>query len=142
MSSDFAETAVAEPVGAEAFARVRADPERMAALRDVWRALWVSRLVVWIAGAGTVATLGFGPLRHAFDPPGSTSGFGRSSVSGRMRVPRPAAITIARVGPFTSYAPLICPRRSRGMVLSYHDFKPAKAGCSRSRFKCPHTRGR
>ncbi len=48
----------------------------MAAARDVWRALWSSRLVVWIAGAGTVAALGFGPARHAFNPPGLTRGFG------------------------------------------------------------------
>ena len=48
----------------------------MAAVRDTWRALWISRLLVWIAGAGTVATLGFGPVRGAFDPPGVTRGFG------------------------------------------------------------------
>jgi hypothetical protein len=92
MSSDFAETAVAEPAStltgaplgvagelalSAPLARLRADGARMAALRDVWRALWISRLVVWVAGAGTVATLGFGPLRHAFDPPGLLSGFGR-----------------------------------------------------------------
>jgi hypothetical protein len=57
-------------------ARLRADPARMAAVREAWRALWLSRLLVWAAGAGTVATLGFGPVRHAFDPPGSTRGFG------------------------------------------------------------------
>src|SRR5215831_5449903 len=59
-----------------ALARLRADPARMAAVRETWRALWVSRLLVWVAGAGTVATLGFGPVRHAFDPPGATRGFG------------------------------------------------------------------
>lgn len=48
----------------------------MAAVRETWRALWVSRLLVWVAGAGTVATLGFGPVRGAFDPPGVTRGFG------------------------------------------------------------------
>jgi hypothetical protein len=48
----------------------------MAAVRETWRALWISRLLVWIAGAGTVATLGFGPIRGAFDPPGVTRGFG------------------------------------------------------------------
>src|SRR5215469_18717924 len=86
MSPDFAETAVAEPAstlaGPDQFAlfaplrRLRADPARMAAVRDVWRGVWLSRLVVWLAGAGTIATLGFGPVRHAFDPPGSTRGFG------------------------------------------------------------------
>ncbi len=45
-------------------------------MRDTWRALWASRLLVWVAGAGTVATLGFGPVRGAFDPPGVTRGFG------------------------------------------------------------------
>ena len=48
----------------------------MAAVRDTWRALWISRLLVWVAGVGTVATLGFGPIRGAFDPPGVTRGFG------------------------------------------------------------------
>jgi Mannosyltransferase (PIG-V) len=48
----------------------------MAAVRETWRALWISRLLVWVAGAGTVATLGFGPIRGAFDPPGVTRGFG------------------------------------------------------------------
>jgi hypothetical protein len=32
---------------------------------------------VWVAGAGSVATLGSGPVRHAFDPPGLTRGLGR-----------------------------------------------------------------
>lgn len=59
-----------------ALERLRADPERIAALRDVWLALWSSRLMVWAAGMGAVATLGFGPVRKAFDPPGVTSGFG------------------------------------------------------------------
>jgi hypothetical protein len=60
-------------------ARVRwrtADPAWTAAVRDTWRALWMSRLLVWVAGVGTVATLGFGPVRNAFDPPGVTRGFG------------------------------------------------------------------
>ncbi len=56
--------------------RLRADAARMAAVRDTWRALWVSRVIVWVAGVGTVATLGFGPTRGAFDPPGVTRGFG------------------------------------------------------------------
>ncbi|HTC59194.1 MAG TPA: hypothetical protein VK691_03650 [Solirubrobacteraceae bacterium] len=49
---------------------------RTAALRDVWFACLSSRLLVWIAGSGVVAVLGFGPVRHAFDPPGVTRGFG------------------------------------------------------------------
>jgi hypothetical protein len=49
---------------------------RLAAVRDVWRALWLSRLLVWIAGVGTVVVLGMGPVRHAFNPPGLTHGLG------------------------------------------------------------------
>jgi hypothetical protein len=88
MSPDTAETAIADHTSDLAASagsvaprsllseRVRADGERIAAARDVWRALWSSRLLVWVVGAGAVATLGFGPVRHAFDPPGITSGFG------------------------------------------------------------------
>ena len=57
-------------------ARLRADPARMAAVRESWRALWSSRLLVWTAGVGTVVAFGFGPERKAFDPPGVTRGFG------------------------------------------------------------------
>ncbi|MGA2452015.1 MAG: mannosyltransferase family protein [Solirubrobacteraceae bacterium] len=56
--------------------RLRADPARMTAVRDSWRALWSSRLLVWAAAVATVLTLGFGPERKAFDPPGVTRGFG------------------------------------------------------------------
>jgi hypothetical protein len=48
----------------------------MIAVRDARRALWSSRLLVWAAAVGTVATLGFGPVRGAFNPPGVTRGFG------------------------------------------------------------------
>ncbi len=63
------------PVGAR-LARLRADPARMTAVRESWRALWSSRLLVWAAGVGTVVAFGFGPLRKAFNPPGVTRGFG------------------------------------------------------------------
>jgi len=52
------------------------DPARATAVRDCWRALWSSRLLVWAAAAGTLLTYGFGPVRHAFNPPGLTRGFG------------------------------------------------------------------
>jgi len=52
------------------------DAGQRTAVRDSWRALWRSRLLVWVAGAGTVATLGFGPTRKALDPPGLTRGLG------------------------------------------------------------------
>lgn len=57
-------------------AELRSDPARMAAVRDVWRALWVSRLLVWVAGVGAVATFGLVAKRAAFNPPHVTSGFG------------------------------------------------------------------
>jgi hypothetical protein len=51
--------------------------ERARALRDVWLALWSSRLLVWAAAIATILAFGFGPRRHAFDPPGLMRGFGR-----------------------------------------------------------------
>jgi hypothetical protein len=78
MSSDTAQLAIAENPGelAGRLARLRSDPARMAAVRDSWRALWCSRLLVWFAGVGTIVAFGYGPVRKAFDPPGVTSGFG------------------------------------------------------------------
>ncbi|HEX5307944.1 MAG TPA: mannosyltransferase family protein [Solirubrobacteraceae bacterium] len=86
MSPDLAETAVAEPAGtlsaagdlglSAPLARLRADSARMDAVRDVWKGIWMSRLLVWSAAVGTIAVLGFGPVRRVFDPPGSTRGFG------------------------------------------------------------------
>jgi hypothetical protein len=58
------------------YARLRADTARMAAVRDCWRALWVSRLIVLAAGVGAVVAFGVGRARSAFDPAGMTSGFG------------------------------------------------------------------
>jgi hypothetical protein len=52
------------------------DPARAQAVRDCWRALWSSRLLIWAATVGTLLTYGFGPVRHAFNPPGLTRGFG------------------------------------------------------------------
>jgi len=52
------------------------DPTQTVAVRDTWRALWVSRLLVWIAGVGAVAVFGVVTKRAAFDPPHVTSGFG------------------------------------------------------------------
>lgn len=49
---------------------------RKAALLDCWRALWVSRLVVLLAGVGAVAVLGPARPRSAYDPPGVVGGFG------------------------------------------------------------------
>jgi len=52
------------------------DPARMTAVRESWRALWSSRLLVWAAAVGTIVAFGFGPTRKAFNPPGVTRGFG------------------------------------------------------------------
>jgi hypothetical protein len=95
MNPDTAELAVADPAhelaapftqstrdgrpaatGAGWWARLRADPARMTAVRDSARALWSSRLLVWVAGSGTVLLLGHGPTRKALDPPGLTRGLG------------------------------------------------------------------
>lgn len=96
MSSETAEQAIAQHpsslavsagTGAQVHAWGRAEPARAAwgvherttramALRDVWKALWVSRLLVWIGGMGAVVSFGFGPVRHALNPPGITRGFG------------------------------------------------------------------
>jgi hypothetical protein len=56
--------------------RLRADPARMAAVRESWRALWFSRVLVWVAGVGTVVAFGFGPARNALNLPGLTRGLG------------------------------------------------------------------
>ncbi len=51
-------------------------PARVTAIRDSWRALWSSRLLIWAVGVATLLTYGFGPVRHAFNPPGLTRGLG------------------------------------------------------------------
>jgi hypothetical protein len=66
----------AGPVG-RWWRELRADEARMLAVSDTWRALWTSRLLVWVAGVGTILALGFGPVRHALNPSGMTTGFGR-----------------------------------------------------------------
>ncbi len=48
----------------------------MTAVRDCWRALWISRLIVLAAGVSAVAVFGVGRARSAFDPAGVTRGFG------------------------------------------------------------------
>lgn len=48
-----------------------------AALADAWRAFWVSRAVVWVAGVGAVALFGLhGRNPEDFDPRGLTRPFG------------------------------------------------------------------
>ncbi len=67
--------------GAAATAAAVADLLRLSsvqaqALRDATSLAISSRALVWIAGAGTVLLLGFGPVRAAYHPPGLTGGFG------------------------------------------------------------------
>ena len=57
-------------------ARGALDRTRARAVRDVWRALWASRLLVWLAGSGAMLAFGFGPVRDAFDPRGVTRALG------------------------------------------------------------------
>jgi hypothetical protein len=85
MNSDTAELAIvdtaSEPLdvraaGLAALGLRSLDAARMTAVRDSWQALWRSRLLVWAAGVGTLLTFGFGPVRSAFNPPGTTRGFG------------------------------------------------------------------
>jgi hypothetical protein len=61
------------------------DPARALAIRAVWRALWTSRLLVWLAGSGAMLAFGFGPVRNAFDPRGVTRGLG--SLGGLLAAP-------------------------------------------------------
>ncbi len=61
---------------ARAVERVRSDPDRTAALADAWRALWTSRLVIWVGGVAAVLALGLKDRHTVFNPPGLTSGFG------------------------------------------------------------------
>jgi hypothetical protein len=50
--------------------------ERAAALADAWRALWVSRLLVWAAAVVAVLAFGLSGRMHDFDPAGVTTPFG------------------------------------------------------------------
>jgi hypothetical protein len=50
--------------------------ERAAALGDAWRALWVSRLLVWAAAVVAVLAFGLSGRMHDFDPAGVTTPFG------------------------------------------------------------------
>jgi hypothetical protein len=67
----------AELVAARVGVRGGLGADRRAALADAWRALWISRLVVWAAGVGAVAIWGLMGRHRAFDPTGLTDPFGR-----------------------------------------------------------------
>lgn len=53
------------------------DSERSAAVRDVWRAFWSSRLLVWVVGILSVRTIGVLSATEALNPRGLTSGLGK-----------------------------------------------------------------
>ena len=57
-------------------ARVRARAAADAALADAWRALWVSRLLVWAAAIVAVVLFGLSDRAADFDPAGLTTPFG------------------------------------------------------------------
>lgn len=56
---------------------MREDTAHALAVRDSWRALWSSRLLVWIVGVAAVGLFGVGPAGDAYDPRGLTRGLGR-----------------------------------------------------------------
>jgi len=68
--------AAAPPLSLASLRAALAEPGRSAAVRDAWRALWVSRALVWVAGVGAVVALGRSPRWRGFDPAGLTAPFG------------------------------------------------------------------
>ncbi len=61
---------------AGAVSRARAAVARDDAIADMWRALWVSRAIVWAAGVVAVLAFGLSGREGDFDPAGLTSPFG------------------------------------------------------------------
>jgi hypothetical protein len=75
MRRDATQAATAPAVTPEGLlARLRA--LRTPATTDAWRALWVSRAVVLVAGAGAFVAWGLSPRADSFDPGGVTRPFG------------------------------------------------------------------
>jgi hypothetical protein len=62
--------------GAERVQRTLLAPAHAAAIEDAWRALWSSRLLVWVAGVGAVGALGYGPTHKVLQHERLTGGFG------------------------------------------------------------------
>jgi hypothetical protein len=135
MSPDTAELAVAEGAGhaapasthapaatsepsrrapaARAIAALRNDPGRVRAIRESWRALWISHAIAWAAGITAVLLFGFGPDRGALDPQGLTRGLGRVGNVLAAAVARWDSswfLTIARYGYRPDLAPYTNPR--------------------------------
>src|SRR5258705_4766249 len=76
MNPDTAELAIVETASEPAVALRSFDSDQVIAARDSWRALWSSRLLVWLAAVGTLLAFGPGPVRTAFNPVGLTRGLG------------------------------------------------------------------
>src|SRR4051812_1319853 len=73
MRRDAIQAAVLQPVArARPRARIRDD----AAVAEAWRAFWVSRLLVWAAGAAAAALFGLSARVQLFDPGAVTRPFG------------------------------------------------------------------
>jgi hypothetical protein len=56
--------------------RIRADTAHALAVRDSWRALWSSRLLVWVVGIAAVGLFGVRSAGEAYNPRGLTRGLG------------------------------------------------------------------
>jgi hypothetical protein len=76
MNPDTAELAIVETASEPAVAVRSLDEGQIVAVRETWRALWSSRLLVWVAALGTLVAFGPGPVRTAFNPEGLTRGLG------------------------------------------------------------------
>jgi hypothetical protein len=88
MNPDTAELAVADAANTPALrsaplapqrregAGARTRSARAIAIRDSWRALWISHAIAWGAGIAAVLAFGFGPTRTALNPAGLTRGLG------------------------------------------------------------------
>src|SRR3954451_19384980 len=75
MRRDAIQAAVLQPVArARPRARIRDD----VAVAEAWRAFWVSRLLVWAAGAAGAALFGLSARVQLFDPGAVTRPFGRA----------------------------------------------------------------
>ena len=81
MTPETAEPTIVDPAGELAlpvrWSHARRQSAHAIAVRESWRALWSSRLLVWAASIATLTAFGFGPVRGALNPAGVTRGFGR-----------------------------------------------------------------
>jgi hypothetical protein len=137
-----------------ALGELRADPIRMAAVRDSWRALWSSRLLVWVAGIAAGASLTQGAPAGTPDPRDLTRGLGsvgellagpaaRWDAAWYLVIardgyqPKLGAHTLARVAFFPLYPlvirvlGLVAPLVVAGVVISLCAFAAALYGIHR-----------